>query len=278
MLPVQIPQLTGAIQPKPRGRAPSALADKIAKLDGDKVLDVSKITPTGTGTSAIKRPTTTRSTKYGSDTLPIVSSDLDHYLMAIDMLPGGRQQYAVDIQVFQTRLAAGPRSPKGPTSPTILATAPGKIPVLMGLATHPGGPKIVIPTPVVTGLLQPTVPTIPRMTQPIAPTISAPLQPITPTIPVIPGAKIATPPTGMMFNMVKPVVQTPLIVGKVPVGKFPTIPLYNAGAPIIMPTTPFPNGGGDDTNLLNLVQNWNIDDSDDDDEEDEEDYGDEDDE
>lgn len=173
MFPTQLQQL----QPKSRGRSPSGLLEKIAKLDVDKVLDVSRMNPNGTGVTTIKKPTSTRSTRYGSDTLRIFSADLDHYLMAIDMLPGGRQQYANDIQVFKSRLAAGPHSPKAANSP-----------VAGGIVSFPGAPIVTIPrlspaipgvpiatipkqTPTLSGITVAPVATIPRLVTTISPKV-----------------------------------------------------------------------------------------------------------
>lgn len=94
-----------------KGRTTS-LSDRLSKLESGKVLDVSKLTDKGTGAVSIKKPTTSRSTKYSGNVLPIVSADLEHYLMAIDQLPGGRASYMSEIKAFQENMAAGPRSPK----------------------------------------------------------------------------------------------------------------------------------------------------------------------
>lgn len=66
-----------------------------------KVLDVSKLTNTGTGASTIKRPSTSRSTKFMGDKLPIVSADIEHYLLALDMLDGGQEAYINEIAAFE---------------------------------------------------------------------------------------------------------------------------------------------------------------------------------
>lgn len=68
------------------------LAERIVELKSGHVLDVSKLEPNGTGARSIPPPSV-RSKKYGSPNLPIVSSDFEHYLMAIRMLPNGEEKY-----------------------------------------------------------------------------------------------------------------------------------------------------------------------------------------
>lgn len=84
--------------PRARGaRKVEALAGKIAKLSPGKVLDVSGITANGAGTRVVPQPGP-RSKKYRSPNLPIVSSDLDHYITAVRMLPGGETRHAADVE------------------------------------------------------------------------------------------------------------------------------------------------------------------------------------
>ena len=87
------PQIAKTSSSKIRGKS---LFDKLTSLPHGKVLDVSNISPNGTGVVTRDKPSQ-RSKKYWSERLPIVSSDLEHYIMAIEMLPGGRQKYAEDV-------------------------------------------------------------------------------------------------------------------------------------------------------------------------------------
>lgn len=123
--------LTTGLPVKTRGRGIKSLYDKIQALAPGKVLDVSRLDATGAGARA-SDPPTQRSKKYGSPNLPIVSFDLDHYLLAIRMLPGGEQQYAADVQYVRelfNRLRATP------TTGAIL-TIPGvTLPIVQGIPT-----------------------------------------------------------------------------------------------------------------------------------------------
>lgn len=73
-----------------------SLSGKIAALPPEKVLDVSNLKENGTGIVTRDKPTY-RSKKFGFPGLPIVSSDLDHYILAIEMLPGGKEKYSEEI-------------------------------------------------------------------------------------------------------------------------------------------------------------------------------------
>ena len=153
MLPASTRQLPVQSQTKTRGRASSSILERISRLQPGKVLDVSKMTPTGTQAVIVNRPATSRSTKIMGDTLPIVSSDLEHYLMAIDMLPGGRQRYAADIQAFKSRMAA---KTGGAGSPGVTGTSSSALPLVY---TSPNSvPHIqYVPTVSGTGMSQPSM-------------------------------------------------------------------------------------------------------------------------
>ncbi len=84
---------------KGKGRVIQPLIDKIDSISEDKVLDISKLVASGAGTISKKRPI--RSKNFLSPNLPLLSGDLEHFIMAIDMLPGGRDQYAIDIQAAE---------------------------------------------------------------------------------------------------------------------------------------------------------------------------------
>ncbi|CAH6419743.1 Hypothetical protein HVR_LOCUS820 [uncultured virus] len=269
-------------QAKTGGRTVTSLQEKLAGLQPGFVLDVSKITPTGTGVTTIKKPTTSRSTKYSGATLAIVSADLEHYIMALNLLPGGSAQYAAEIQAFQNNLTLGkPKSPKSPNvalPTTMIPTTPGVaipiIPTLPGIAANkspifaipgvvpivtPGitpiaqipvaTPKVALPTKVLTPFPGTIFQTVALNPAPVAHV--APVGPITiaPTTPV--GAKILT-------LAVNP------IPGAAPVAA-PKEPK------LLFPTTNFPTMNNEEF----LNGNWTFgldDDSDeeDDDEEDEE--------
>ena len=100
-----------------RARATKSLYERLTGLDQGKVLDVSKLEPDGTGARTIDPPT--RSRKFGSPDLPIVSADLEHYIMAINMLPGGQTQYATQIEYVRQLFERG----RAPT--TAMLAVPG---------------------------------------------------------------------------------------------------------------------------------------------------------
>lgn len=77
----------------------TSLMERLINIPEGQVLDVSALTVNGTGTKYIPPPQ--RAKKYGSPNLPMVSADLEHYVRAIDMLPGGRERYADDITYIQ---------------------------------------------------------------------------------------------------------------------------------------------------------------------------------
>jgi hypothetical protein len=127
-----------------------SLADRLAKVPAGKVLDVSELQTDGTGSRAINPPT--RSRKFGSPNLPMVSADLEHYVMAIDMLPGGRDRYTADIDYVRLLF-----SQTGPiqAQTALLPVGPGAVPPV------PIAPTPVVPGPIAT---QPQIPASPLLT------------------------------------------------------------------------------------------------------------------
>jgi len=230
-------------QSKSGGRVATSLQDKLAKLNPEKVLDVSNITPTGSGVVTIKRPTTKRSTKHGGPTLPIVSSNLEHYLMAIDMLPGGRTKYASEIQAVQLKLSNAPRSPGVKTSlsqkisPVTMTPYSATTPIIPTLQ----GVTFAKPSPVIP-------PTVQGMTLPKPSPVIPPIVPAQPTVSTI-TQQIQT----MVLdpNKVRPLMPNAIGTTKI--------------------TEPFPvRGSGDLASLANLgTYNWNSDEDDDESDDDE---------
>jgi len=87
-------------------RKTKSLYDRLISLPPGKVLDVSSLTLDGFGTKAINPPL--RAKKYGTSDLPIVSSDFSHYIMAINMLPGGLSHYASQVESVEYMFSAQP--------------------------------------------------------------------------------------------------------------------------------------------------------------------------
>lgn len=109
-----------------RGREVTSLASKIALVAEGKVLDISKLMPNGAGVVTINRPG--RSKKYLSETLPLLSPDLEHFVLALDMLPGGRDQYADELQTAITFFSTP--IPTSPAQKTVAKKSPGQTKML----------------------------------------------------------------------------------------------------------------------------------------------------
>jgi len=83
-----------------RGKRVQSLQEKINTLPEGKVIDVSRLNPDGTGATKIPIPPS-RSSKRGTPDLPIVSSDFQHYVLAIRMLPNGETVYQNNIDYMK---------------------------------------------------------------------------------------------------------------------------------------------------------------------------------
>lgn len=86
---------------KGRGRNVTALQARIDKaIEEGKYLVVSKMKENGAGTTFAAPPTAGRARNFYNENeeLPISSNDLEHFLMAIDLLEDGRELYAEDIE------------------------------------------------------------------------------------------------------------------------------------------------------------------------------------
>lgn len=84
-----------------------SLIDTIRDLPKGKVLDVSNLNQDRTGI-VIRNRRKSKSKKYRSENLPIASYDLEHYILAIEMLPGGKDKYSKDIECFYGMLIGQP--------------------------------------------------------------------------------------------------------------------------------------------------------------------------
>jgi hypothetical protein len=150
-----------------KGRGVKSLVEKLAALPAGKVLDVSSLDQSGAGTRAIDPPT--RAKKFGSPNLPLVSSDIDHYVLAISMLPGGQEKYAADIQYVRNLFAQG----RGTGA---ILTLPGQLPILPPTLPPPTVPTQLpqgqTPVPPVT---RPDLFQVPHVDDGIIPTGVAPI-------------------------------------------------------------------------------------------------------
>jgi len=131
------------------GRKSTTLQDKIDKLAEDKLINVTKITATGTGTSAvIKRQKTSL---FVSPNLPLTSSSLEGILLALDML-GGEDEYPDDYQAaldFKWKDGSKTASPKTTSTTSTTSTkAPSK--TVVPEAVLPPKTKL-LPPPSATG-------------------------------------------------------------------------------------------------------------------------------
>lgn len=82
------------VSPGKVGRGVTPLQEKINALEDGKLLNVSKITEKGTLTSIQARPGTTRLFIPSDERLPLITNNLEHFLIAVDLLEGGRDEYA----------------------------------------------------------------------------------------------------------------------------------------------------------------------------------------
>jgi len=155
--------------PSPKGkvgRKSTALQEKVNKaLDEDKIINVTNITATGTGTTTGVRRTRTR--LFVAPNLPITSSKLQGVLTAIDLL-GGEDEHPEDLQAaleFNWGDSSSPKTTPKTASTTATSTtakpsiAPSKTvvpeavqPIRKNLLPPPIGKK---PTSVASGLAVP---------------------------------------------------------------------------------------------------------------------------
>ena len=105
---------------------------RIAALPPGKVLDVSKLLSNGTG--AVAHKLAAKSTKHGYPDLPIVSSDYDHYLLAIRMMEGGEDAYQTELSYMREIFGIPHPSRKAP-KPTESDLKPIKIVVPKNIET-----------------------------------------------------------------------------------------------------------------------------------------------
>lgn len=148
----RIPLITTASKarettPSPKGkvgRKSTTLQDKIDKLAEDKLINVTKITATGTGTTAvIKRQKTSL---FVSPNLPLTSSSLEGILLALDML-GGEDENPEDYQAaLDFKWKNGTKTPS--TTSTTSTKAPSK--TVVPEAVLPPKTKL-LPPPSATG-------------------------------------------------------------------------------------------------------------------------------
>ena len=111
VLPQVAPPLSSQLSP-PRSpqqpRARLSLGDRVNNLPYGKVLDVSHMTDVnGTGTRVIEMPRTNRGGKHGIDGIPIVSNNLNNYIMAFRVVygPGAEQQYQNELNILRAKFA-----------------------------------------------------------------------------------------------------------------------------------------------------------------------------
>lgn len=105
--------------PSPKGkvgRKGTDLQEKIDKLPDDKIINVSKITATGTGTTTAVRPK--KSSLFMAPNLPFISNNLEAMLLAIDLV-GGEEEHSEDVEAANEFAWKDKTSPKPtPTKPT----------------------------------------------------------------------------------------------------------------------------------------------------------------
>lgn len=110
---------------KRRGKV-KPLLTKISELTEGKVINVSGILSDGSNTKSMPAPKPGARTKFvGTDNLPIVSDNVDSYILAVSMLPGGVDQYQNDIELVKQLLGQKQTSsPKSSSSSPKFAPSP----------------------------------------------------------------------------------------------------------------------------------------------------------
>lgn len=93
------------------GRSAIPLAKRIAELEQDKCVDVSKITENGSGATTVKTPSSS-STKVMGATLPMISNNLETYEIALSLLNLSDEEYETELEAFKANLAATEGKPR----------------------------------------------------------------------------------------------------------------------------------------------------------------------
>lgn len=93
------------------GRSAIPLAKRIAELEQDKCVDVSKITENGSGATTVKTPSSS-STKVMGATLPMISNNLETYEIALNLLNLSDEEYETELEAFKANLAATEGKPR----------------------------------------------------------------------------------------------------------------------------------------------------------------------
>ena len=113
--------------PSPKGkvgRKSTALQDKVDKaLDDNKIINVTNITATGTGTTATTKKG--RTSLFVAPNLPLTSSKLEGFLIAIDLL-GGEDEHPEDYQAaldFKWKDNSTPKTSAKTTAKTTATTS-----------------------------------------------------------------------------------------------------------------------------------------------------------
>jgi hypothetical protein len=119
----------GVVAAPGRAGAGDTLGDKLRKLGPGKVLDVSNMdTNTGKGVRTVPAPKTSKSGKYGTGTIPIISNDLNKYIRALQLGYGAdaERTYAADIEMVRRALSnvGAPGAPGGTVQFQALPRAP----------------------------------------------------------------------------------------------------------------------------------------------------------
>jgi len=126
-----------------KNRGTVSLFERVLNVPEGKVLDVSALTMMGTGARVIFRPDPKRGKKQGSPNFPIVSSDIEHYIMAMKMLPGGPTRYEEDIQYVNAKLTL-PRDSIIPEPPHLTLEEPQQAPTFQAPSSQTSSPQTQI--------------------------------------------------------------------------------------------------------------------------------------
>ena len=132
----------GCVVSPGRARAGESLSDKIRNLPQGKVLDVSNMDiNTGKGHRTVTAPKTSKSGKFGTGTIPIISNDINKYIRAIELAYGAEQKVNFEEDIKLVREALGntnnlqnvrttpaPVMPQMPAAPPVRGPSPTRQP------------------------------------------------------------------------------------------------------------------------------------------------------
>jgi hypothetical protein len=107
------------------GRKSNSLQEKIDNLDDGKILNISNITNTGTGTVTKDRPNKT--SLFVAPNLPFITNNLESILIAVNLI-GGEEEHQEDVDAARAHFEnkGAKKTPGGRSSSKPISTLPPK--------------------------------------------------------------------------------------------------------------------------------------------------------